>query len=170
MLQFKCKLAQFLKYKVYTYNTTFFFNFCSTWILESAGWCELKWMDVLARRAATSSCTEALIREKCWQVSFQNFCFRLQSLPAMGLLWSKRIGAPHFLAESHESTGFEAKDEQHTDNSDKSNRYWQTMADKNGRSLLFPSWPWKPCELQWMLSAGGWTEGHWEALIVADWA
>lgn len=96
------------------------------------------------------------------------FCFRLQSLPAMGLLWSKRIGAPHFLAESHDSTGFEAlKDEQHTDNS---NRYWQTMADKNGRSLLFPSWPWKPCELQWMLSAGGWTEGHWEALIVADWA
>jgi hypothetical protein len=49
------------------------------------------------------------------------FCFRLQSLPAMGLLWSKRIGAPHFLAESHDSTGFEAlKDEQHTDNS---NRY-----------------------------------------------
>lgn len=53
-----------------------FFYFCSTWILESAGWCELEYlecMDVLARRAATSSCTEALIREKCWQVSFQNF-------------------------------------------------------------------------------------------------
>ena len=122
----------------------YMFLLCSTWTLEIAGWCELEWMDVFERRAATSSCTEKLSYGR----SAGNFpfkiCFGLQSLSAVGLLWSKHICAPHFLAESQTARDLRLCNMSSTQiTSDNSvaecNRCWQTIADRNGRSLLFPS-------------------------------